>query len=52
MLDTDYITVTLNDGRKFEEVKLLGADPRLDLAVLKIEATELPHFDLAEYGSR
>lgn len=48
VLDTDYITVTLNDGRKFEEVKLLGADPRLDLAVLKIEATELPHFDLAE----
>lgn len=48
VLDTDYITVTLNDGRKFEEAKLLGADPRLDLAVLKIEATDLPHFDLAE----
>lgn len=48
VLDTDYITVTLNDGRKFEEVKLLGADPRLDLAVLKVEATDLPHFNLAE----
>lgn len=45
VLDTDYITVTLNDGRRFE-AKLLGADPRLELAVLKIEATELPFFDL------
>jgi serine protease Do len=46
VLDTDYIGVTLNDGRKFE-AKLVGADPRLELAVLKIEATELEHFDLA-----
>ena len=45
VLDSDTITVTLDDGRKFE-AKLLGADPRLDLAVLKIEATDLPHFDL------
>ncbi|MGC3969087.1 MAG: trypsin-like peptidase domain-containing protein [Pirellulales bacterium] len=48
VLDTDYITVTLNDGRKFEEVKLLGADPRLELAVLKLDATDLAHFNLAE----
>jgi len=48
VLDTDYITVTLDDGRKFEEAKLVGADPRLELAVLKIEATDLPHFDLAQ----
>ncbi len=46
VLDTDYITVTLSDGRKFE-AKLLGADPRLELAVLKIDATELSHFELA-----
>ena len=45
VLDTDYISVTLADGRKFE-AKLLGADPRLDVAVLKIEANGLPHFDL------
>src|SRR5262249_5547427 len=32
VLDSDTITVTLDDGRKFE-AKLLGADPRLDLAV-------------------
>ena len=46
VLDTDYITVTLDDGRKFEEAKLLGADPKLELAVLKIEARDLAHFDL------
>jgi serine protease Do len=56
VLDTDFITVTLNDGRKFEG-KLLGADPRLELAVLKIDAAELPHFKLsqpagAETGTR
>ena len=45
VLDTDYITAVLADGRKFE-AKLLGADPRLELAVLKIEAEELPHFEL------
>ena len=46
-LDTDYISVTLADGRKFE-AKLLGADPALDVAVLKIEAAGLPHFDLRD----
>ncbi len=56
VLDTDYVTATLDDGRKFE-AKLVGADPRLELAVLKIEATDLAHFDLAaavpaEGGSR
>jgi serine protease Do len=46
VLDTDYITVTLNDGRK-HEAKLVSFDPRLELAVLKVEANELAHFDLA-----
>ena len=46
VLDTDYITVTLNDGRKFQG-ELVGADPRLELAVLKIDSAELDHFDLA-----
>ncbi len=36
----------LNDGRKFE-AKLVGADPRLEIAVLKIDAADLAHFDLA-----
>ncbi|MBL9124877.1 MAG: trypsin-like peptidase domain-containing protein [Planctomycetaceae bacterium] len=47
VLDTDAISVTLHDGRKFE-AKLIGADPRLEVALLKLDATELPHFDLAQ----
>ena len=46
-LDTDEINVTLNDGRKYT-AKVVGADPRIDVAVLKIEATHLPHFELAD----
>jgi serine protease Do len=46
VLDTDYVTATLNDGRRFE-ARLVGADPRLELAVLKIDAEDLPHFNLA-----
>lgn len=48
VLDTDFITVTLDDGRRYEQARLLGADPRLELAVLKIDAEELPHFDLTD----
>ena len=56
VLDTDYLTVTLDDGRKFQ-AEILGADPRLEVAVLKIDAADLPHFDLtqaveAETGTR
>ena len=47
VLDTEYITAVLADGRKFT-AKLLGADPRLEIAVLKIDAADLPYFDLAK----
>ncbi len=47
VLDTDYITVTLNDGRKFKG-ELVGADPRLEIAVLKIEAEDLACFNVDE----
>ncbi len=47
VLDTDYISIRLDDGRKFD-ARLLGADPRLEVAVLKIEAAGLPHFDLKQ----
>ena len=33
--------VTLADGRKFDNAKLLGTDPKSDLAVIKIEADHL-----------
>lgn len=35
------LRVTLNDGRMFE-AEIVGADPATDVALLKIEATELP----------
>ena len=36
VLDTDHVTVTLDDGRRFD-ARMLGGDPRLEVAVLKIE---------------
>ena len=47
VLDAEFVTVTLDDGRQFEG-KLVGADPRLEVAVLKIDAVDLPYFNLAE----
>ncbi|MGE5195469.1 MAG: S1C family serine protease [Deltaproteobacteria bacterium] len=45
VLDDQAVTVVLHDGRKFEG-KILGAEPQLDLAVLKIEGDDFPYFDL------
>ncbi len=50
VLDTDYVTVTLDDGRKFQ-AELVGHDPRLEVAILKIDALDLPHFNLDEAAS-
>ena len=50
VLDDQSVTINLADGRKFE-AKILGAEPQLDLAVLKIEADDLPYFDLEEAGA-
>jgi serine protease Do len=47
VLDTDYITVVLHDGRRLPG-QLLGADPRLEIAVLKVDAADLPHVSLTE----
>lgn len=41
------ITVTTSDRRRFAAA-LAGVEPRSDLAVLKIEATELPFLQLAD----
>ena len=46
VLDTDFPMVVLQDGRRFD-AELIGADPRLEIALLKIDAADLPHFDLA-----
>lgn len=41
------ITVRLADGRSFE-AKLIGTDPRTDLAVVKVEGNNLPVAELAD----
>jgi serine protease Do len=45
--DSEKITVTLNDGREFE-AKVIGADPDSDVAVIKIDANNLPFLETAD----
>lgn len=47
VLDTDTVVVILHDGRRLEG-KLIGADPKLELAVLKVDVQDAPHFDLTK----
>lgn len=44
---TAGLTVTLSDGRKFS-ARIIGADPASDLAVIKIDATNLPVAELGD----
>lgn len=46
VLDVDPVVV-LDDGRRFE-AKIVGFEPKLELAVLKIEQTELPFFRMQD----
>src|SRR5581483_7390586 len=39
--DVDTIKVTLNDGREFN-AKVIGRDPKTDVAVVKVNANNLP----------
>lgn len=45
MLDAPEVTVVLDNGRRYPG-KVVGVEPRLDLAMLKIDAEDLPCFDL------
>jgi len=45
VLDVDTVKVTLSDGQKFD-AKLIGYDPKIEIAVLKIEVDGVPHFKL------
>jgi serine protease Do len=47
VLDSDVVTIYLNDGRKFQ-AEVVGMDPRTEIAVLKIDGEGLPHFNLEE----
>jgi serine protease Do len=44
---SDEITVTLQDKREFKG-KLIGADPKSDVAVVKIEGTDLPTLKIGD----
>ena len=45
VLDSDAVTVMLNDGQRFE-AKLVGYDPRIEIAILKIDAEGVANFNL------
>src|SRR4029434_8303339 len=45
--DADRVTVKLNDGREFT-AKTIGTDPPSDVAVIKIDAKELPVLPLGD----
>lgn len=48
--EADAFGITLQDKREFK-AKLIGADPTTDLALLKIDATGLPHIDFGNSDS-
>jgi Do/DeqQ family serine protease len=43
----DELTVSLNDGREFP-AEMIGTDPKTDLAVIRIDADDLPVITLAD----
>jgi serine protease Do len=45
VLDCDNLRITLGDGREFE-AQIIGVDPGRELAVLKIDAENLPYFEI------
>lgn len=47
VLDTNPVFVILDDGRRFNG-ELVGLDPQLEVAVLKIPAGDLPFFSLSD----
>ncbi len=44
----DTVSVTLSDGRKFDKARVLGRDERTDIAVVKIDAENLPTVKLGD----
>nr|NGX52903.1 Periplasmic serine endoprotease DegP [Candidatus Anoxychlamydiales bacterium] len=44
--DAENINVTLNSGEDFE-AKVIGTDPKTDLAIIKIEANNLPFLEFS-----
>ena len=47
--NADEVKVTLQDGREFT-AKVIGRDPKSDIAVIKIDAKDLPAVPMADSG--
>jgi serine protease Do len=45
--NADEVKITLTDGRQFT-AKVVGKDPKTDIAVLKIDGSDLPHITIAD----
>ena len=45
VLDSEDVSVTLDDGRRFT-AEFVGMDPRLEIAVLKIDGNDYEHYKL------
>lgn len=48
--EAEKVNVELSDGRKFT-AKTIGADPETDVAVIKIDANNLPYLELGDSDS-
>jgi serine protease Do len=46
--DVDKIIVELQDGRKFENAKLIGTDPDSEVALIKIDGNDFPILPLGD----
>ncbi|MCD6393861.1 MAG: DegQ family serine endoprotease [Planctomycetes bacterium] len=44
----DKIVVTLQDGKEFDDAKIIGTDPKSDVALIKIDAEDLPVIELGD----
>ncbi|MBE0537590.1 MAG: DegQ family serine endoprotease [Phycisphaerae bacterium] len=46
--DADKIVVTLQDGKEYDSAKVIGTDPKSDVALIKIEGEGLPAIELGD----
>jgi len=46
--EADKIVVTLQDGKEYDTAKLIGTDPKSDVALIKIDAQDLPVIELGD----
>src|ERR1041385_8982702 len=45
--EADEVKITLQDGREFT-AKVIGKDPKTDIAVIKVDAKDLPFIAMAD----